>query len=482
MTSLADKAILSGADNHPPMLEKDMYDSWKSRMELCMLNRQHGRIILESVENGLLLWPTVEENGVTRSKKYSELSATKAIQVYCDVKETNIILQGLLPEVYALVDDCQHPKGSHCQQELSLRNVFYVIEPNGSISINSIIESRDVIFDENRFSSIPRPKDIIPNVQESQMDNHTDDVPNEIHEPQKVDDEIGSIMENNTWVLSDLPPGCKTLGCKWIFKRKMKVDGTIGTFKDRLVAQKKLEEKKIEEERTAKAKYWNLPVCYDDDDDEERSDSLDDNLISGLPSLSAIIPDEPVLSTEEPDNSLSMGDEHLDTILATESDEFIKSDVENLILIPSESEGIPEHVCDVPSHDNSPPLDVLKDQIEDFSKSNAEFSSIDDDSFSIDDIDYVEASPPDSELVSPEVMEIVIPESPLVKGTLVLRVQLVMSVGEALEKSVSNSSMQGGSWGHENRDGNNLCSWLKECFGNYQELDYELMRKLKEYW
>nr|GFB09874.1 retrovirus-related Pol polyprotein from transposon TNT 1-94 [Tanacetum cinerariifolium] len=57
MTSLADKAILSGADNHPPMLEKDMYDSLKSRMELDMLNRQHGRMILESVESGLLLWP-----------------------------------------------------------------------------------------------------------------------------------------------------------------------------------------------------------------------------------------------------------------------------------------------------------------------------------------------------------------------------------------------------------------------------------------
>nr|GEZ41269.1 hypothetical protein [Tanacetum cinerariifolium] len=49
-------------------------------------------------------------------------------------------------------------------------------------------------------------------------------------------------------------------------------------------------------------------------------------------------------------------------------------------------------------------------QIEDFSESNEEFSSIDDDSFSIDNIDYVEASPPDSKLVSSEVMEIVIPE------------------------------------------------------------------------
>nr|GEU43848.1 hypothetical protein [Tanacetum cinerariifolium] len=176
------------------------------------------------------------------------------------------------------------------------------------------------------------------------------------------------------------------------------------------VVQKKLEEKQIEEERVAKAQNWKLPVCYDDDDDEERSNSLDDNIIYGLPSFSAITPNEPVLSTEEPDNSLSMGDEHLDTIPATESDQFIKSGVENLIPIPSESEGIPEHMCDVPSHDNSLPLDVSKDRFEDFYDSNEEFSSTDDDSFSFDKIDYVEASPPDSELVSSEVMEIVIPE------------------------------------------------------------------------
>nr|GEW05530.1 retrovirus-related Pol polyprotein from transposon TNT 1-94 [Tanacetum cinerariifolium] len=103
MTSLADKAILSGADNCPPMLEKDMYDLWKSRMKLYMLNRQHGRMKLESVENGPLLWPIVEENEVTRPKKYSELSATEAILVDCDIKATNIILQGLPLEVYALV-------------------------------------------------------------------------------------------------------------------------------------------------------------------------------------------------------------------------------------------------------------------------------------------------------------------------------------------------------------------------------------------
>nr|GEV74072.1 hypothetical protein [Tanacetum cinerariifolium] len=103
MTTLADKAILLGADNRPPMLEKDMYDSWQNRMELYMTNRQHGRMILESVENGPLLWSTIKENGVTRQKKYSELSTMEAIQADCDVMANNIILHGLPPKVYALV-------------------------------------------------------------------------------------------------------------------------------------------------------------------------------------------------------------------------------------------------------------------------------------------------------------------------------------------------------------------------------------------
>ncbi|GJX16693.1 hypothetical protein Tco_0217525 [Tanacetum coccineum] len=105
MTTLDDKAILSGADNRPPMLEKDMYDSWKSRMELYMMNRQHGQMILESVENGQLNWPTIKENRVTRPRKYSELTPADEIQADCDVKATNIILQGLPPEVYALVSN-----------------------------------------------------------------------------------------------------------------------------------------------------------------------------------------------------------------------------------------------------------------------------------------------------------------------------------------------------------------------------------------
>nr|GFC65466.1 hypothetical protein [Tanacetum cinerariifolium] len=65
-------------------------------------------------------------------------------------------------------------------------------------------------------------------------------------------------------------------------------------------------------------------------------------------------------------------------------------------------------MCDVPFHDNSSSLDISKDKFKDFSKSNEDSTLIDDDSFSIDDIEYVEASPLDSELISLEVVEIVI--------------------------------------------------------------------------
>nr|GEW03869.1 hypothetical protein [Tanacetum cinerariifolium] len=129
---------------------------------------------------------------------------------------------------------------------------------------------------------------------------------------------------------------------------------------------------------------WNCPAfsSHDDDDDDENY----------------TIP----ITPKEPDNSLSMGDEHLDAILATESNEVIKSSVEDLILILSEYEGIPDNTCDVPFHDNSPPLKVSEDQFEEFSDSNDDSTSIDDDYFSINNIDYIELLPLDSELVSLE--------------------------------------------------------------------------------
>ncbi|GJX85197.1 retrovirus-related pol polyprotein from transposon TNT 1-94 [Tanacetum coccineum] len=74
MTTLAEYIIVAGAENRPLMLEKSMYDSWTS------------------------------QNGQTRPMKYSKLTDAQQLQDDCDVQATNIILHGLPPDVYALVN------------------------------------------------------------------------------------------------------------------------------------------------------------------------------------------------------------------------------------------------------------------------------------------------------------------------------------------------------------------------------------------
>ncbi|GJZ60127.1 hypothetical protein Tco_0615943, partial [Tanacetum coccineum] len=120
---------------------------------------------------------------------------------------------------------------------------------------------------------------------------------------------------------------------------------------------------------------WNRPAFYEDDDEEYT------------------IAITPVLPTVEPDSSISMGDEHLSTISEKE-----ESSVKDLVPTPSESEGISDNMCDVPFCDNSTPLEALKDHSEIFIDCNDDYSLNDDDPLYSEDIDYVDASPPDSEL------------------------------------------------------------------------------------
>nr|GFB31514.1 hypothetical protein [Tanacetum cinerariifolium] len=187
-------------------------------------------------------------------------------------------------------------------------------------------------------------------------------------------------------------------------------------------------QKRIEEEQAANARYWKIPACCDDDDDD---DDVDYTI--------AIMP---VLSTDETENSLSMGDDHLDTISVTESDEIIKSSVEDLIPIPSEFEGIPDTMCDVHLVNNPTPLEA-KDHFEIALNSNDDISSSDDDSLYNENIQYVEASPHDSELVSLEAAEIVIPKVEEIEDDnlreKLLNVHLLIATIEALKDNPAKS-------------------------------------------
>ncbi|GJT81257.1 hypothetical protein Tco_1055599 [Tanacetum coccineum] len=86
MTTLADKSLLSGGDNKPPMLEKYLYDSWKSRMELYMMNRPHGRMILASLCKVHSYWPSSQWMDCTPGQVEAILETRTVICYYCKGK------------------------------------------------------------------------------------------------------------------------------------------------------------------------------------------------------------------------------------------------------------------------------------------------------------------------------------------------------------------------------------------------------------
>nr|GEZ44464.1 hypothetical protein [Tanacetum cinerariifolium] len=210
---------------------------------------------------------------------------------------------------------------------------------------------------------------------------------------------------------------------------EIKIDESKGNFNSMSIEINK-KEKLLQLEQLANLSTYPLKClnsfCYDDDNDEDYTIAV-----------------TPVLSTKEPDHSLSMGDEHLDTILVTESDEVIKSNVEDLIPIPSEFEGIPDIMCDVHLVNNPTPLEA-KDHFEIVINSNNDYSSSDDDYLYNENIEYVEASPYDSELVSLEVAKIVIPKDEEIEDDnlrkKLLKVNLLIAKIEALKDNPTPSS------------------------------------------
>ncbi|GJR97005.1 integrase, catalytic region, zinc finger, CCHC-type containing protein [Tanacetum coccineum] len=112
------------------MLDKDLHDSWKSIMELYMQNRENGRMILVSVEHGPLIWPTIKENGVTKTKKYVELSATEKIQADCQqrvVKYFNCQREGHMAR------QCSKPKRKRDAMWLREKVLLVKAQGNGKV-------------------------------------------------------------------------------------------------------------------------------------------------------------------------------------------------------------------------------------------------------------------------------------------------------------------------------------------------------------
>ncbi|GJU78124.1 putative reverse transcriptase domain-containing protein [Tanacetum coccineum] len=113
MTTLAEHIIIAGAEKRPLMLEKSMYDSWASRIRLFIKGKKHGRMMLDSIDNGPLVYPTVEENGQTIPKNIILQDDSKDIwdRVKMLMKGTELSYQERECRLYNLFDKFAHVHG-----------------------------------------------------------------------------------------------------------------------------------------------------------------------------------------------------------------------------------------------------------------------------------------------------------------------------------------------------------------------------------
>ncbi|GJX04671.1 hypothetical protein Tco_0190587 [Tanacetum coccineum] len=187
---------------------------------------------------------------------------------------------------------------------------------------------------------------------------------------------------------------------------EIKINQLLQDYNGLDIEMRKKERVLMEEKYLAVSQRIKSICNYDDDEDD--SIPLRDIIARYSPSV-AITSSPPVLPTREPEDSLIMGDEHLDTIPEKESDELIKSSVENLVPIPSESEDFSdnESECDVPECDEtSPTFTTFSNPLFD---SNDDFTSSDDESLSDEDVPMenfkIYSNPlfDDEEIISPKI-------------------------------------------------------------------------------
>nr|GEV88981.1 hypothetical protein [Tanacetum cinerariifolium] len=138
------------------------------------------------------------------------------------------------------------------------------------------------------------------------------------------------------------------------------------------------EEKQLEEEQAAKAQNWKLPVCYDDDNDEERSNSLKDNIIFGLPSYSASPPDSELVGSEVMEIVILEVGGIDDDILLTIKDDILREKLLNVDLLIAKIEALndnPTPTFDCKTKSSSTSLNSLLEENNTFDNSLPKFET-----------------------------------------------------------------------------------------------------------
>ncbi|GJV95797.1 hypothetical protein Tco_0425820 [Tanacetum coccineum] len=106
--SLAKNVIVTRANNHPPMLDKTQYSSSASRMLLYIKGKENGKLLVDLILNGPFDYGTVTKGGTAttpttvRKRRYDKFTDAEKLREACDIKATNIILQGLPQDIYNL--------------------------------------------------------------------------------------------------------------------------------------------------------------------------------------------------------------------------------------------------------------------------------------------------------------------------------------------------------------------------------------------
>nr|GFA37879.1 hypothetical protein [Tanacetum cinerariifolium] len=115
--SLVENVIVAGADNHPSMLDKTRYSSWASRMLLYIKGKENRKLLVDPVLNGPFKYGTILEprtattRATVRDRRYDELTDAEKIREACDIKASNIVVQGLPQDIHNLVS--RHEEAKH---------------------------------------------------------------------------------------------------------------------------------------------------------------------------------------------------------------------------------------------------------------------------------------------------------------------------------------------------------------------------------
>ncbi|GJZ04062.1 hypothetical protein Tco_0537337 [Tanacetum coccineum] len=111
MATMAENVIAAGSETRPPMLEKGMYDSWKTQIILYIRGKENGEMLKDSIDNGPYQFKskiTVKDtDGVTdirRPQRLEDLDGQDKLRYDSDIKAVNILLLGLPVDIYTLIN------------------------------------------------------------------------------------------------------------------------------------------------------------------------------------------------------------------------------------------------------------------------------------------------------------------------------------------------------------------------------------------